>query len=104
MTSDPDELRYPLAGIGEMRSSRSSNRARIRVFLLHRRSGSLYSTYILLLAIRARVPGIDVVTVPGVTAFSAAAALAEFAVGEAKDPVSGVGPNDGRSDGGEASP
>ena len=48
----------------------------------------LYSTYIYLLReIRAMVPGIGVVTVPGVTAFSAAAALAEFAVGEAKDPV-----------------
>lgn len=48
----------------------------------------LYSTYIYLLReVRARVPGIDVVTVAGVTAFSAAAALAEFAVGEAKDPV-----------------
>ena len=48
----------------------------------------LYSTYIYLLReIRARVPGIEVDTVAGVTAFSAAAALAEFAVGEAKDPV-----------------
>lgn len=48
----------------------------------------LYSTYIYLLReIRARVPEIDVVTVPGVTAFSAAAALSEFPIGEAKEPV-----------------
>ena len=48
----------------------------------------LYSTYIYLLReVRARVPDIDVVTVPGVTAFSAAAALSEFPIGEAKEPV-----------------
>ncbi|MHB1455345.1 MAG: precorrin-2 C(20)-methyltransferase [Armatimonadota bacterium] len=48
----------------------------------------LYSTYIYLLrALRERSPDIDVVTVPGITAFSAAAALTGFAVGIAKDPV-----------------
>jgi precorrin-2/cobalt-factor-2 C20-methyltransferase len=48
----------------------------------------LYSTYIYLLrALRKRVPDVEVVTVPGITAFSAAAALAEFPVGEAKEPV-----------------
>lgn len=48
----------------------------------------LYSTYIYLLrALRKLVPDLEVVTVPGITAFSAAAALAEFAVGEAKEPV-----------------
>ena len=48
----------------------------------------LYSTYIYLLReVRARVPDIDVVTVPGVTAFSAAAALSEFPIGVAKEPV-----------------
>lgn len=48
----------------------------------------LYSTYIYLLrALRSRIPHVEVVTVPGVTAFSAAAALAEFSVGEAKERV-----------------
>jgi len=48
----------------------------------------LYSTYIYLLrAIRTLLPDVEVVTVPGVTAFSAAAALAEFPIGEAKKPV-----------------
>jgi len=48
----------------------------------------LYSTYIYLLReIRAMVPDVNIVTVPGVTAFSAAAALSEFPVGEAKEPV-----------------
>ncbi|HMK34472.1 MAG TPA: precorrin-2 C(20)-methyltransferase [Desulfomonilaceae bacterium] len=48
----------------------------------------LYSTYIYMLrALRHRIPDVHVVTVPGVTAFSAAAALSEFPVGEAKDPV-----------------
>lgn len=48
----------------------------------------LYSTYIYLLrALRRQIPELNVVTVPGVTAFSAAAALTEFAVGEGKEPV-----------------
>jgi precorrin-2/cobalt-factor-2 C20-methyltransferase len=48
----------------------------------------LYSTYIYLLrALRRRLPAAPAVTVPGVTAFSAAAALTEFPVGEAKEPV-----------------
>ncbi len=48
----------------------------------------LYSTYIYLLrALRARLPGVEVVTVPGVPAFAAAAALTDFPIGEAKQPV-----------------
>jgi precorrin-2/cobalt-factor-2 C20-methyltransferase len=48
----------------------------------------LYSTYIYMLrALRRRIPDVKVVTVPGITAFSAAASLAEFPVGEAKEPV-----------------
>jgi precorrin-2/cobalt-factor-2 C20-methyltransferase len=48
----------------------------------------LYSTYIYLLrALRSRMPDLEVVTIPGITAFSAAAALAEFPVGEAKETV-----------------
>ena len=48
----------------------------------------LYSTYIYLLrALRMKIPEIEVVTVPGITAFSAAAALTEFAVGEGKEVV-----------------
>lgn len=48
----------------------------------------LYSTYIYLLReLRGRLPEVTIVTVPGITAFSAAAALTEFPVGEAKEPV-----------------
>jgi precorrin-2/cobalt-factor-2 C20-methyltransferase len=48
----------------------------------------LYSTYIYLLrALRKILPGAKAVTVPGVTAFSAAAALSGFPIGEAKEPV-----------------
>ena len=48
----------------------------------------LYSTYIYLLrAIRAQLPEVGVVTVPGVTAFSAAAALTDFPIGERKERV-----------------
>ncbi|MGA2402594.1 MAG: precorrin-2 C(20)-methyltransferase [Syntrophobacteraceae bacterium] len=48
----------------------------------------LYSTYIYLLrALRMKNPFIEVITVPGITAFSAAAALTGFAVGEGKELV-----------------
>ncbi len=48
----------------------------------------LYSTYIYLLrALKTRLPGAKILTVPGVTAFSAAAALTDFPVGEKKEPV-----------------
>lgn len=48
----------------------------------------LYSTYIYMLkALKRRIPDVHVVTIPGITAFSAAAALAEFPVGRAKEPV-----------------
>jgi precorrin-2/cobalt-factor-2 C20-methyltransferase len=48
----------------------------------------LYSTYIYLIrARRKRHPDLKAVTVPGITAFSAAAALTEFPVGEGREPV-----------------
>lgn len=48
----------------------------------------LYSTYIYLIrALRNLIPDVEIVTTPGVTAFSAAAALAEFPIGEAKELV-----------------
>jgi precorrin-2/cobalt-factor-2 C20-methyltransferase len=48
----------------------------------------LYSTYIYLIhALRKRKDDIQVITVPGITAFSAAAALAEFPLGKGKKPV-----------------
>lgn len=48
----------------------------------------LYSTYIYLLrALKRSSPGTHVVTIPGITAFSAAAALADFPVGQGKEPV-----------------
>ncbi len=48
----------------------------------------LYSTYIYLLeAVRELVPELEVVTIPGVAAFSAVAAAAHFPVGRAKEPV-----------------
>lgn len=43
----------------------------------------LYSTYIYMLrALRRRVPDVNVITLPGVTSFSAVAALTEFSLGE----------------------
>lgn len=48
----------------------------------------LYSTYSYLLrALRERIPELDVVTVPGITAMCAAASLAEFPIGRFKEPV-----------------
>jgi precorrin-2/cobalt-factor-2 C20-methyltransferase len=48
----------------------------------------LYSTYIYMLrAIRETLPNVKVVTVPGISAFSAAAALTEFPLGKAKEPI-----------------
>jgi precorrin-2/cobalt-factor-2 C20-methyltransferase len=48
----------------------------------------LYSTYIYLLrALRRTIPGLRAVTVPGITAFGAAAALTGFSVGEGREPV-----------------
>ena len=55
----------------------------------------LYSTYIYLLrSVRKLMPEIDVVTVPGITAFSAAAALAHFPVGKGKQLVTIVPASD----------
>ncbi len=48
----------------------------------------LYSTYIYLVrALRDASPSVRIVTIPGVAAFSVAAAITEFAVGEGKNPV-----------------
>jgi len=55
----------------------------------------LYSTYIYLLrAIKKILPDVDVVTVPGVNAFSHVAALTNFPVGEAKRTVTIVPTSD----------
>lgn len=49
---------------------------------------SLYSTHIYLVrALKERLPELEVVTVPGIAAFSAVAALTGFPVGEGKSPV-----------------
>ncbi|MEE8484257.1 MAG: precorrin-2 C(20)-methyltransferase, partial [Nitrospinota bacterium] len=56
----------------------------------------LYSTYIYLVrALRELMPEAEIETVPGVTAFSGVAALTNFPVGEAKDPVTIVPASDG---------
>jgi precorrin-2/cobalt-factor-2 C20-methyltransferase len=48
----------------------------------------LYSTYIYLArALRHKAPELNIVTVPGITAFSAAAALTHFSIGETRNPV-----------------
>jgi precorrin-2/cobalt-factor-2 C20-methyltransferase len=48
----------------------------------------LYSTYIYLLrAVRRIMPDLNVMTVPGITAFGAAAALTDFPIGEGREPV-----------------
>jgi precorrin-2/cobalt-factor-2 C20-methyltransferase len=48
----------------------------------------LYSTYIYLLrALRRRMPGLKAITVPGIMAFGAVAAAAEFPIGEGRESV-----------------
>ena len=48
----------------------------------------VYSTYIYLLReLKALAPGVEVVTVPGITSFSAVAALTDFPLGEGKEPI-----------------
>ncbi len=48
----------------------------------------LYSTYIYCIrALRRLVPHAEIVTIPGITSFCAAAAAAEFPIGEGKNPV-----------------
>jgi precorrin-2/cobalt-factor-2 C20-methyltransferase len=48
----------------------------------------VYSTYIYLLReLKAILPELKVVTVPGITSFSAVAALTDFALGEGKEPI-----------------
>jgi precorrin-2/cobalt-factor-2 C20-methyltransferase len=55
----------------------------------------LYSTYIYLIRELGRLePGAGIRTIPGITAFSAAAALANFPVGEGKQPVTIVPASD----------
>ena len=51
----------------------------------------VYSTYIYLLReLKAILPDLHVVTVPGITSFSAVAALTHFPLGEGKDPITVV--------------
>ncbi len=48
----------------------------------------VYSTYIYLLReLKSILPGLKVVTVPGITSFSAVAALTGFSLGEGKEPI-----------------
>jgi precorrin-2/cobalt-factor-2 C20-methyltransferase len=48
----------------------------------------VYSTYIYLLrALNQRLPGLEAITVPGITSFCAGAALTNFPLGEGKTPV-----------------
>jgi precorrin-2/cobalt-factor-2 C20-methyltransferase len=96
-SSEVHELVFPMTSEREELSRRWGESAREIISVLEGGDDAcfltlgdplLYSTYIYLLReIRASIPDADVVTVPGITAFSAAAALAEFPVGEAKEPV-----------------
>ncbi|MBI3580786.1 MAG: precorrin-2 C(20)-methyltransferase [Nitrospinae bacterium] len=55
----------------------------------------LYSTYIYLLReLKKTLPGVKIVTVPGVTAFSAVAAITNFPLGEGKEPLTVVPASD----------
>ncbi len=91
------ELVFPMTPVREELAQRWGEAAGEVVVVLERGDDAcfltlgdplLYSTYIYLLReVRARLPEADVVTVPGVAAFSAAAALTGFPVGEAKEPV-----------------
>lgn len=96
-SSEVHELIFPMTSEQEELSHRWSESARNIISVLEKGEDAcfltlgdplLYSTYIYLLReVRASIPDADVVTVPGVTAFSAAAALAEFPVGEGKETV-----------------
>ena len=96
-SSEVHELLFPMTSEREELSRRWGESARKIISALEKGEDAcfltlgdplLYSTYIYLLReIRAKIPDADVVTVPGITAFSAAAALAEFPVGEAKESV-----------------
>lgn len=51
----------------------------------------LYSTYLYMLrALRRRMPDVQVITIPGITSFSAAAALAEIPLGEGEQSLTVV--------------
>jgi precorrin-2/cobalt-factor-2 C20-methyltransferase len=55
----------------------------------------VYSTYIYLLrSLKRRLPSLEVETVPGITSFSAAAALTDFPLGEAKELITIVPTSD----------
>jgi len=96
-SSEVHELVFPMTSEREELSRRWGESAREIITVLENGVDAcfltlgdplLYSTYIYLLReIRAMAPDMNVITVPGVTAFSAAAALSEFPIGEAKEPV-----------------
>lgn len=63
----------------------------------------LYSTYIYLLrALEEILPSVRVVTVPGITSFSASAALTRFPLGEGKEPITIIPTDDDLSPAREA--
>jgi precorrin-2/cobalt-factor-2 C20-methyltransferase len=86
MTSDQGELsRHWMASAGEIATALKSGEDACFLTL---GDPLLYATYIYLLReLKALLPEARIVTIPGVTAFSAAAALADFPVGEKKTPV-----------------
>jgi precorrin-2/cobalt-factor-2 C20-methyltransferase len=86
MTADPDELSArwtdSAAQVAETLKSGED------VCFLTLGDPLLYSTYIYLLRhLKAQLPDVNTITVPGITAFSLAAALTDFPVGEGKEPV-----------------
>ena len=94
MTTDAARLRRELAGGGPAGASRRLAAGEDCCFLTLG-DALLYSTYIYLLReLRAIGPAVTIVTVPGVTAFSAAAALTNFPVGQGKQPVTIVPASD----------
>ena len=57
----------------------------------------VYSTYVYMLrALRSRMPDVRVITIPGITSFSAAAALAEIPLGEGEQYLTVVPASAGR--------
>jgi precorrin-2/cobalt-factor-2 C20-methyltransferase len=91
------EIIFPMTTDREQLTARWEESARVIADVLEAGSNAcfltlgdafLYSTYIYMLrALRRRIPDVRVVTIPGITAFSAAASIAEFPVGEAKELV-----------------
>lgn len=91
------ELLFPMTADREELSNRWQENARAVAGVLEAGEDAcfitlgdlfLYSTFIYLLReVRKIIPAVNVISIPGVTSFSAAASLSSFPVGEGREPV-----------------